>query len=48
MKVQPKVVAGISEIQTMFATSIANAMVEAQENLQDGSLGIGEYFHGVQ
>ena len=25
----------------MFATSIANAMLQAQENLQDGTLGIG-------
>ena len=25
----------------MFATSVANAMLQAQENLQDGTLGIG-------
>ncbi|XP_065899921.1 neutral ceramidase B-like [Dysidea avara] len=30
----------VPELQEMFATSIANAMLQAQENLQDGTMGI--------
>ena len=41
MDILDKVVGNV-ELQKMFATSIANAMLEAQENLQEGSIGMGE------